>query len=114
MDCIFCNIAAGRIPCHKLAETPSALAFLDIMPITRGHLLVIPKQHVGLAYEAAPALMADVMALATRLAQAAHAALRCDGMNLLLNCGACAGQVVQMRVRHDLPGARASARHPAL
>lgn len=103
MECIFCEIAAGRIPCHKLAETPSALAFLDIMPVTRGHVLVIPKQHVGLAYEADPVLMGELMTLATRLARAAQTALRCDGMNLLVNCGSCAGQVVPHVHLHVIP-----------
>ena len=103
MDCIFCKIIAGEIPCHKLAETDQAIAFLDIMPVTRGHLLVIPKQHVEFVHEAEPELTAHMMSLATRLARAVKQALNCDGMNLILNCGACAGQVVPHVHLHVVP-----------
>ncbi len=103
MDCIFCKITAGEIPCHKLAETDQAIAFLDIMPVTRGHLLVIPKQHVEFVHEAEPELTAHMMSLATRLARAVKQALNCDGMNLILNCGACAGQVVPHVHLHVVP-----------
>jgi histidine triad (HIT) family protein len=44
--CIFCKIIAGEIPCHKVYEDESVLAFLDINPITEGHTLVIPKKHI--------------------------------------------------------------------
>jgi len=103
MDCIFCRIVAGEIPCYKLAETPVALAFLDIMPLTRGHALVIPKRHVELAYKATPAMMAEVMSLATRVADAIARATGCEGMNLLLNCGKLAGQVVPHAHLHIIP-----------
>ena len=103
MNCIFCKIAAGEIPCHKLAEDEHTLAFLDIMPISRGHLLVIPKQHVELAYLAAPALMGALMSTAVRLGRAAQAALQCAGMNFLVNCGARAGQVVPHVHLHVVP-----------
>ena len=45
MDCIFCRIAAGELPCHKVYEDQGYLAFLDIRPLNPGHTLVIPKQH---------------------------------------------------------------------
>lgn len=44
--CIFCKIIVGKIPCHKLLETSRSLAFLDINPVAKGHILVIPK-HCG-------------------------------------------------------------------
>ena len=103
MSCIFCKIVAGVIPCYKLAETAHVLAFLDIMPIARGHLLVVPKQHVELAYLADPALIGEMMSMAVRLGRAAQAALQCAGMNFLLNCGACAGQVVPHAHLHVVP-----------
>ena len=49
MNCIFCKIIAGEIPCYKLAENDTAVAFLDIMPVSRGHFLVVPKKHVEFA-----------------------------------------------------------------
>lgn len=45
MDCIFCNIIKGKIPARKITETAKSLAFLDAFPLTRGHTLVIPKNH---------------------------------------------------------------------
>lgn len=45
MDCIFCKIASGEVPCHKVYEDDSVLAFLDIFPHAKGHTVVIPKKH---------------------------------------------------------------------
>ena len=45
MDCIFCNIIKGKIPARKIMETKKSLAFLDASPLTKGHTLVIPKNH---------------------------------------------------------------------
>jgi len=45
MDCIFCNIIKGKIPARKIIETDKSLAFLDAFPLTKGHSLVIPKNH---------------------------------------------------------------------
>lgn len=45
MDCIFCKILSGNIPCKKIYEDESVLAFLDITPHTAGHTLIIPKEH---------------------------------------------------------------------
>ena len=45
MDCIFCNIVQGKIPARKIMETEKTLAFLDAFPLTKGHTLVIPKNH---------------------------------------------------------------------
>ena len=62
MDCIFCKIVKGEIPCHKIYEDDDFLAFLDIRPLNPGHALVIPKKHyrwvwdvenIGKYYEAA-------------------------------------------------------------
>jgi len=45
MDCIFCKIISGQIPTNKIKETSHSLAFLDAFPLTKGHTLVIPKNH---------------------------------------------------------------------
>ena len=44
-DCVFCEIAKGKIPCNKIYEDKEFLAFLDIRPLNKGHTLVIPKKH---------------------------------------------------------------------
>jgi len=103
MDCIFCKIAAGEIPCYKLAETDQALGFLDIMPIARGHVLVIPKRHIELFHDAEPACMGAIMELATELAAAIKKSVVCDGINMLLNAGRVAGQVVPHAHLHIIP-----------
>ena len=46
-DCLFCKIVNGEIPCHKVYENDKVIAFLDIQPLTRGHTLVIPKEHAS-------------------------------------------------------------------
>jgi histidine triad (HIT) family protein len=72
-DCLFCRIAAGTIPCHRLAEDDLALAFLDLHPIRPGHVLVIPKAH-HVWFEDMPAPQAGaVMAMAQRIALALKA-----------------------------------------
>ena len=60
-DCLFCKIIDGEIPCHKVYEDDKIIAFLDIQPLTRGHTLVIPKEHASsmdqLSLESAAALV---------------------------------------------------------
>ena len=51
MDCVFCKIVKGEIPCHKVYEDNNILVFLDITPVAKGHCLVIPKKHVEDFYE---------------------------------------------------------------
>lgn len=51
MNCIFCKIAAGEIPCYKVYEDRKFLAFLDIQPLNKGHCLVIPKKHYRWVYD---------------------------------------------------------------
>ena len=51
MDCIFCKIASGTIPCNKVYEDEKTLAFLDINPVSKGHTLVIPKEHAEKIYD---------------------------------------------------------------
>lgn len=71
MDCIFCKIVAGNIPCHKVWEDEHHLAFLDINPIQEGHTLVIPKAHAPYLFDLDHAdyqsLLAASKTLATRL-----------------------------------------------
>jgi histidine triad (HIT) family protein len=51
MDCIFCKIASGQIPCKKVYENEDAIAFLDTSPLSEGHTLIIPKRHFEKAHE---------------------------------------------------------------
>lgn len=50
-ECIFCKIAAGELPCYKVYEDDLFLGFLDIHPVSKGHTLIIPKNHYRWTYE---------------------------------------------------------------
>jgi histidine triad (HIT) family protein len=82
-DCIFCRIAAGTAPASIIAETPDALAFMDIDQPTPGHVLVIPRTHVQDIYGLEDELAAEVFNLTVQVAKAVKLALAPDGLNLL-------------------------------
>lgn len=67
MDCIFCEIAAGRIPAKKVFEDEDVIAFLDVNPTSFGHTLVVPKTHVKNFMEADAAIIGKVFGTASAL-----------------------------------------------
>ena len=69
-DCLFCKIARGDLPCHKLFEDAGILAFLDLHPIRPGHTLIIPKEHHVWFEDMPPVLAAHVTHAAQRVARA--------------------------------------------
>lgn len=77
MPSIFARIAAGEIPAHKIAETDDYLAFLDIMPTTMGHTLVIPKKEVDYLFDLDDELYLGLMAFAKKVAPAIEKAIPC-------------------------------------
>jgi histidine triad (HIT) family protein len=102
-DCIFCKIVAGQIPCTKVYEDASCLAFMDINPVSPGHALIIPKKH----YEAIREMPADEVAALFRpvpgLAAAVQAGMQAQGLNVLQNNGRIAGQAVDHLHVHLIP-----------
>jgi histidine triad (HIT) family protein len=68
MDCVFCKIISGEIPCKKIAENEYAIAFLDVNPISDGHTLVIPKAHFKNLSTCSKESLNGVMALAQEVA----------------------------------------------
>ncbi|WP_288427364.1 HIT family protein [uncultured Spirosoma sp.] len=78
MPSIFSRIVAGEIPAHKIAETDAFLAFLDVMPTTTGHTLVIPKQEVDYIFDLDDATYTDLMLFAKRVASAVEKAISCQ------------------------------------
>jgi histidine triad (HIT) family protein len=94
MDCIFCAIVAGDLPSIRVAETQTALAFMDINPATRGHALVIPKAHAKDLLEIPDVDLEHCMLLAREIARRAVDALGADGVNVLNSCGVAAWQTV--------------------
>lgn len=102
-DCVFCCIVAGAVPCAKVAEDATTLAFMDIDPGADGHLLVIPKRHsADLIDIPADDLAATVLA-AQRIARAVLSELDADGVNLLQCSGAEAWQTVFHFHLHVIP-----------
>lgn len=70
MATIFTKIIKGEIPCHKVAENESHIAFLDINPIARGHTLVVPKRETDYLFDLEDDLLSDTMIFAKKIAQA--------------------------------------------
>jgi histidine triad (HIT) family protein len=103
-DCVFCNIAAGRLPASLVYSGEEVLAFLDVRPVTAGHLLVIPRRHAAGLAELDPATGGAIFTTAQQLAAAIRASgLPCAGINLYLADGAVAGQEVFHVHLHVLP-----------
>jgi len=102
-DCIFCKIIAGELPAEKVAEDEHTVAFLDINPWTRGHALVIPREHSKNLYEISDDDLAATMAAAKRLAGTVRDKLGAAGVNLLNSCEAAAWQTVFHFHVHVIP-----------
>jgi histidine triad (HIT) family protein len=93
-DCLFCGIVAGTIPSERIDENERTVAFMDINPATRGHALVVPREHAAdLSEIEQEDLIATILA-AQRLAERMREALDADGINLLNSFGSAAWQTV--------------------
>ena len=103
MDCIFCKIVAGEIPCFKLYESDDTLAFMDINPANEGHALVIPKEHSADIHAVSDAAISSTVITAKKIAAAIEKTLSPDGMNLLQCNGPAAAQSVLHFHMHVLP-----------
>ncbi len=102
-DCIFCKIANGQIPSKTLYEDERFRVILDLGPATRGHALILPKEHAANLYELPDDTAGAVMRLAKKMAFTIRERLRCDGLNLVQNNGAAAGQTVEHFHLHIIP-----------
>lgn len=102
-NCIFCKIVKGEIPCYKVYEDAEVLAFLDISQVTKGHTLVVPKEHFDNFLFCPKDLMNKVMNVAQRIAQAEVSSLGAKGCNILINTNPVAGQTVMHFHVHVIP-----------
>jgi histidine triad (HIT) family protein len=102
-DCLFCKIVAGDIPSTRVAEDERTIAFMDINPGTRGHLLVIPRAHSADLLEIEPEDLAACALAAQRMAQRVKDRLGADGVNLVNSCGPHAWQTVFHFHIHVIP-----------
>jgi histidine triad (HIT) family protein len=102
-DCIFCKIVAGELPATIVGEDERTISFMDIAPATRGHALVIPREHSADLLSIGTEDLAAVGLAAQRLATRVKQRLGADGVNLLNACGAVAFQTVFHFHMHVIP-----------
>lgn len=101
-SCIFCKIINGELPATKVYEDNDVLGFLDIKPVNPGHTLVIPKKHFTNIHDMPDALVAKVSVAAKKIADAILK-LGAKGVNIGMNNGAAAGQIVFHAHIHVMP-----------
>ena len=102
-DCIFCKIANGDIPSKTLYEDEDFRVILDLGPATKGHALILPKEHADNLYELPDETASKVFVLAKKLAIKMKEKLNCDGLNIVQNNGEVAGQTVFHFHMHIIP-----------
>ena len=102
-DCIFCKIAAGEMPSERVQEDEHTIAFMDLNPWTRGHALVIPREHSKNLYEVPEEDLRHTGVAARLLALRMRDRLGCDGVNLLNACEPAAWQTVFHFHIHVIP-----------
>ena len=102
-DCIFCKLANGEIPTNTVYEDDLVMAILDNAPATKGHTLVIPKEHFADLFEMSQEEAAEVMKRVRKVADLLKEKLTPDGMNLMQNNGEVAGQTVRHFHMHLIP-----------
>ena len=103
MDCIFCKIIAGEVPCHKVYEDENVLAFLDAFPHTKGHTVVVPKKHVSSIFDFTSDDRANFSAGLSASARRVNEVIKPDGMNIGINDRPAGGQVVPHVHWHIFP-----------
>ncbi|MBR1851820.1 MAG: HIT family protein [Lachnospiraceae bacterium] len=102
-DCIFCKIANGEIPSKTIYEDKMFRVILDLGPATKGHALILPKDHADNLYELPEETAAAVLPVAKKVAEKMKKNLRCVGLNLVQNNGEIAGQTVMHFHLHMIP-----------
>ena len=102
-DCLFCKIVAGEVPSTRVHEDERTIAFMDINPATRGHLLVIPREHAADLRDIPAEDLHACLDVGQRLARTMEDKLGADGVNLLNSCGRSAWQTVFHFHLHVIP-----------
>ncbi len=102
-DCVFCKVAAGKLPSAKVYEDADTVAFMDIGPVAKGHTLVVPKQHCDPITGVPPALLQKLILVVQKVAKAQLEGLGADGLNITQANGKIAGQVIPHMHFHVIP-----------
>lgn len=110
-DCIFCKIANGSIPSKTIYEDEKFRVILDLGPATKGHALILPKEHYQDIYEIPEETVGEAMKLAKKMAVLMTEKLGCDGFNIVQNNGETAGQTVKHFHIHLIPRYKDDGQH---
>lgn len=102
-NCIFCKIAAGDIPSNTIYEDEEFRVILDLAPASKGHALILPKEHCADIYEIDAEVAGRAMKIAKKLAMHMTDVLGCEGFNILQNNHEVAGQTVFHFHMHLIP-----------
>ena len=103
MNCVFCDIVAGRSPASVIHDDEDAIAFLDLYPIQEGHALVVPRRHVVDVASCPPELAGHLFAVASDLGRRLVQVVGAEGFNVWTANGKAAGQEVFHLHLHVLP-----------
>lgn len=101
--CIFCQIIASEIPAEKIYEDENVLAILDIHPNNLGHTLVLPKKHCENLFDTDEETLGFLIKAVKKISIAVKDAVKADGINIGINNGASAGQIVPHLHIHVIP-----------
>lgn len=102
-NCIFCKIASGEIPSATIYEDEDFRAILDLGPASKGHALLLPKEHYADLFALPDETAEKVLPVAKKIVSRMKDVLGCDGYNLVQNNGECAGQTVFHFHMHMIP-----------
>ena len=102
-NCIFCKIANGEIPSATLYEDEDFRVILDLGPASKGHALILPKEHATNLFDLPEKYVHGALGVAQKVGKRLYDGLGCDGFNVVQNNGACAGQTVFHFHMHLIP-----------
>ena len=102
-NCIFCKLAAGEIPSATIYEDEDFRVILDLGPASKGHALILPKEHYRNLFDIDEDVAAKAMVLAKKMVNKLKPVLGCDGYNIVQNNEECAGQTVFHFHMHLIP-----------
>ncbi len=103
MDCVFCKIINGEINSQIVYKSDEVIAFLDVNPLSEGHLLVVPVKHYDNIFSIPPEVFSKVMVVAQLMAKKLVDKLGASGVRIVINNGVSAGQVVNHLHVHVIP-----------
>jgi len=103
MECIFCKIIDGEIPAVKVLDEELVIAFMDINPSSKGHMLVVPKRHAENIFEIPESDLAATVKAVKRCAKAVKEALNAEGITILQLNGKASDQIIPHFHIHIIP-----------